>query len=243
MPTPLEILRKDAEPLPEWLANYQPGDPFPFKAFFASRVVYYPCSGTDGNPLRLFSVAHAAHCYIYVDNDNRFLDTVRHELEGNSRPAGYVPLAYEEFTENDLLPKGWTRTLPLSEYRQKVPPPVGLCVILQRQIAFDDSHGPNRLCILHLRWDAVSAFDALFCQANSKLPYAAILEPNYGFSTQEVSLFHALAVATQKTPPKWLVVADFYEPWPNYTFRALAREGGPAIRNLYERNRRYRRER
>jgi len=38
MPTSLEILRKDAEPLPEWLANYQPGDPFPFKAFFASRV-------------------------------------------------------------------------------------------------------------------------------------------------------------------------------------------------------------
>jgi len=93
-------------------------------------------------------VAHAAHCYIYVDNDNRFLDTVRHELEGN-----------------------------------------------------------------------------------------------YGFSTQEVSLFHALAVVTQKTPPQWLVVADFYEPWPNYTFRALAREGGPAIRNLYERNRRYRQER
>ena len=62
-----EYFLKIHEPLPLWLKNYIPETGFPRKDFFNSRVVYYPGSGFDGQPVEFFSQTHSAHCFLYVD--------------------------------------------------------------------------------------------------------------------------------------------------------------------------------
>src|SRR5690606_23296098 len=55
------------EEMPQWLIRYEPGDPFDRETFFSSRVIFYPGSGTDGQPVKLLGETHAAHCFVYAD--------------------------------------------------------------------------------------------------------------------------------------------------------------------------------
>ncbi|MCX7603815.1 MAG: hypothetical protein N2036_07045, partial [Bryobacteraceae bacterium] len=60
------------EPEPEFLKMApQAEDPATRRAivegFLRSRIVYYPGAGNDGQPIKLFNRAHAAHAYVYVD--------------------------------------------------------------------------------------------------------------------------------------------------------------------------------
>ena len=66
MPTIIDILRQDPEPLPDWL-RAGPAS-FDRNEFFGSRTVYYPGSGGDGQPVRLCALSHAAHAFVYVDH-------------------------------------------------------------------------------------------------------------------------------------------------------------------------------
>ena len=66
MPSIVDILRGDPEPLPEWLTSQCPPR-FDREAFFGSRTVYYPGSGDDGQPVKLCALSRASHCFIYVD--------------------------------------------------------------------------------------------------------------------------------------------------------------------------------
>ena len=63
-----DYLRSRGEPIPQWLDEFENGDTFEIGQFFASRVVYYPGSGTDGQPVKLFGSSHSAHCFVYADN-------------------------------------------------------------------------------------------------------------------------------------------------------------------------------
>jgi hypothetical protein len=238
MQTPVEVLSREAEPVPGWLVNYQAGALFPREAFFSSRILYYPASGTDGNPLRLFSKAHAVHCFVYVDIDDQFLDTVRQELIGEKRPAGYEVLSITDLNEGDLLKEGWKCTLPVSTFQHHCSsPPIGLFVVLRRKDNLTNDHGPERLCILHLQWEAVTAFDELFCQGVNELPYGLVLETDYGFSQQEVARFLELAKTTEKTPSKWLVISDYYAgDLSGYTLKTKALVITDRCRLLYERD-------
>ena len=66
-PTIVNVLGRDPEPLPEWLANDNPPR-FNCDNFFGSRTVYYPGYGDDGQPVELCNRSHAAHTFIYVDH-------------------------------------------------------------------------------------------------------------------------------------------------------------------------------
>ena len=46
-----ESLAQHPEPLPRWLERFEPGDTFSRSDFFNSRVVFYPGSGHDGQPV------------------------------------------------------------------------------------------------------------------------------------------------------------------------------------------------
>jgi hypothetical protein len=65
--TVYDYLKKDKESIPRWLLEIKEGDPFPYQDFFASRIVYYPGSYTDGHAVKVFGSTHSAHSFIYVD--------------------------------------------------------------------------------------------------------------------------------------------------------------------------------
>ena len=47
----ITVLQRNPEPLPEWLREASPR--FDRTNFFRSRTVYYPGSGSDGQPVKL----------------------------------------------------------------------------------------------------------------------------------------------------------------------------------------------
>lgn len=51
--------------MPKWLRYHQKGMKPNVADFFASRVVYYPGAGIDGQPVRTFNSTHSAHCYFH----------------------------------------------------------------------------------------------------------------------------------------------------------------------------------
>ena len=66
MPTIVDILSEKPERLPEWLAGDSPPT-FDRGTFFASRTVYYPGSGNDGQSVKFCALSHAAHTFVFVD--------------------------------------------------------------------------------------------------------------------------------------------------------------------------------
>ena len=62
-----EYLHRASEDTPIWLDQFGEEDSFSAQQFFASRVVFYPGSGTDGHPVKLFGSTHSAHCFVYAD--------------------------------------------------------------------------------------------------------------------------------------------------------------------------------
>ncbi|MEI7901317.1 MAG: hypothetical protein WCK89_13785 [bacterium] len=243
LPTPLEVLCIDSETLPEWLANYQCGDPFPRKKFFKSRIVYYPGSLTDGHPLRIFGKAHASHCFVYADYGLSEKE-VRDQLENESdreHPKGYRLLSISHIDESGLTPKGYIPHVGLTPLEdKKIDPmipsggPFALWAVLERMAGYGESHGPLRISILHVGGDGYATFDALFCQRGGTPPYAVLLQDHgyggdwnrKGFGGPE-SLLWRLARDTGNELPKWLFVAtDHTAPWPGYSEVSCADRGG-----------------
>ena len=70
----IKYLSKHHAPMPRWLSRFDPKR-YPrakkesaIRNFLASeRLVFYPGSGTDGQPTTIFSQSHAAHTFVYVD--------------------------------------------------------------------------------------------------------------------------------------------------------------------------------
>ena len=54
----------DAAAAPRCLLDWTPADGFPRDACFASRTVFYPGAGSDGQDLALFNRAGAAACFV-----------------------------------------------------------------------------------------------------------------------------------------------------------------------------------
>jgi hypothetical protein len=229
LPDPLAILRTEFNPMPTWLASYQPGTAFPRKEFFSSRIVYYPGSGSDGYPLQIFGKAHAAHCFVFADYTYRAVglwEQLAHDKHPG-HPIGYHTLVVTKLSENELKPHGWTPhfILPSQENRfarqQPNGGPYAIWSVMERTENLGEDHGPKRISLLHLGWEAVTAFDAFFCQRSSKLPYAILLQ-DHGFGGNwtifggEASPLWKLVIDTGKRPPAWLLVANNTNPWPGY---------------------------
>lgn len=119
--TPSEFLREKREAMPDWLAQFTNGMAFPRAAFFGSRVVYYPGSGTDGHPVKLFGSAHAAHCFVYVDygrTQAELEEALQHPEHGF---LGHHRLARVHLRESDLVPNGWRSHVAPGEINTAAP--------------------------------------------------------------------------------------------------------------------------
>ena len=216
-----EYLRELREEIPPWLHQFRAGDGFPSQDFFGSRVVYYPGSGTDGHPVKVFGATHSAHSFVYADY-HVTQDNLENELgHPNHGFRGYHTLARLQLLESNLVPRGWTAHVdgPTDRYRfgTRAPAPFGFLEVLERDGEFDDNHGARRLAILFLGADGIAAYDALFCQEHSdSTPFAVVLQ-DHGFGGNydrfgRDGLLERI-VRRCNVAPHWLLVAENTVPW------------------------------
>jgi hypothetical protein len=232
--------------MPAWLSHFRPGDPFPRKEFFQSRVLFYPGARIDGHPIRYFGKAHAVHCFVYADFGISATD-VREALSDSNpkHPSGYRVVHLTELAEKDVFPGKWKRH-PLDPPGE--PKGVGgdlkshwyyLWAVLERVEGLDEQHGPKRWALLHVGREAVETFDALFCQPRQNLPYAVLLQEHVtggncweGFGGAEGPLWNLINQTGKNKLPKWLLVGENNtEPWPGY--RPVDYGVHPMRRGLY----------
>ncbi len=221
------LRRRLREDIPAWLDGFREGDAFVREAFFGSRIVYYPGSGTDGHPVQLFGSTHSAHCFVYAD-----YGLTQAELESELEDPrhgflGYHRLARIQLREADLVPRGWTphvreEDLPPEPYwfAAVAHAPFGFLKILERDGDFDDKHGPRRLAILFLGADGIAAYDALFCQEHGQsAPFAVVLQDHgFGGNYNRFGRGGLLERIAQRTNvvTRFLLVADNTEAWEGF---------------------------
>lgn len=222
-----EYLRQQREDPPAWLGRFNPGDPFPREQFFASRVVYYPGSGTDGHPVKVYGSTHSAHCFVYADSG--VTQTALEEELGDPRWGfrGYDRLSRLQLRETDLVPRGWTAHVDRAEvphdrhgFAAVAAAPFGFLEVLEREREVGDDHGAPRLAILFLGADGAATYDALFCQRDGvSAPFALVLQ-DHGFGGNydrfgAGGLLERIARRCEVVP-QWLLVAENTRPWDGF---------------------------
>ena len=153
----ITVLKQGPEPIPEWLR--EPSPEFDRATFFAARTVYYPGSGSDGQPVKLCARAHAAHAFIYVDYGVSMAE-IRNSVRGIGDPGfrGYDVEYEEEVEESVLRPGGWTPHIEPSEPKKGADgfadaTPYSLYVVFRHDEDYDDAHGPERFAVLFIGGD------------------------------------------------------------------------------------------
>ena len=225
--SPYEYLREQAEKVPIWLADFRCGNIFPRQAFFGSRVVYYPGSGSDGHPVKIFGSTHSAHCFVYADCgvSQATLEAQLGQLSYGFR--GYHKLDRLQVGLKDLIPGGWfphvdgARGLRMDKNGLVADTlPFGFVEVMERDQDLDDSFGARRLAILFLCSEAVATYDALFCQPDSiSGPFAVVLQ-DHGFGGNSGSFGHGglleqVAIRFDVVPP-WQLVAENTRAWSGF---------------------------
>lgn len=243
---PHPLLCAQAEPVPQWLLDFEPGDPFPRKKFFASRILYYPGSATDGQPIRYFGQAHAVHCYVYADYGYPETEVIEQltDHERLDHPRGYKLIECRHLQKSDITPHGWTPHLPPpppgTQFADTRPPdgPFAQWAVLERDENRGEDHGPKRWCILHVGGDGIATFDALFCQSIQTPPYAILLQDHgYGgnytiFGGPESPLWKLIQLTRQR-PPQWILAGINTDVWPGYQLVEQVIHPRERERNLY----------
>jgi hypothetical protein len=222
------------ETLPTWLSQWRPGCEFKMTDFLASRVVFYPGSGTDGQPVQYFGSRQMAHCFVYIDYGiDR--EQIAHELSEGGHPfMGYQQLGNFPLTQHELTPHGWQPHIrpPSDAWRHFASAkPFAFIQILERLPQFDVSQGPERLAILFLGADGVATYDAMFCQGSAASPFAAVLQDHgFGGNWTTFGLGGALEELAKITKqwPEYLFVAENTQPWADYEVveNSVAHGGG-----------------
>jgi hypothetical protein len=222
---------------PAWLATVTRNAPtIDIEQFFASPVVFYPRGGGDGHPLRVFAEAHAAHCFLYVD-DRYQRDQVLQMLDGHlqgewARAQGYQTYARVDVSP-DLLSSGAAAGMnaPARE-------PWAILEVLERADGFDDNHGPHRLALLFACLDGNELFNAAFARRRCS-PFAIVLQDDGGQDDDErVGRGGLLDLLAGNARPDWLVVGAGTDIWDGYAHVEDCADGGPGFvqRALYQRN-------
>jgi hypothetical protein len=177
-----DYLMLHSEQMPQWLNDFKKGDAFDIQKVSISRVVYYPGSAYDGQPIKTFNQSHFAHLYIYVDYGVDENYTKKQFIETGF--VGYNSIAMIDLTIKDLTPDGWLNHITLTskqlaKMKEISTSPFGFINILERKNEFGDDHGAKRFAVLYLGADGIATYDALF--GNHILqPHLLVLE-DHGF--------------------------------------------------------------
>lgn len=224
--SPNQILSNEKEDTPDWLLRYRPGRRFPRKKFFDSRVVYYPAAGADFHPLEIFGLSGSAHCFVMAD-----YWITRYDAEDFIKSAalpGYSCVSLDSISLADVFHPHWTRhfdkELFEEESRQR------FSMVTERFAFFAVFEGVDRFGLLYLGFEAVEAYDRLFCQRRSSAPPYGILVQNHamGGDWNQMSnpKSYVAQLAAEFGRPKWLVGQDDYEIWNDYLAVSDITHGG-----------------
>lgn len=195
------------------------------EALLQSPIVYYPGFGSDGHPVKFFNTRHEATCFVYADyrveeeQVRAALDNPERSYSG--RFLGYHCLQRIPVTAEDLTPNGWQpHRLPSGHSWEKpLIRPYGFLELLERDDGYDDTHGAKQLSILFLGADGHAAYDALFCQRPTRVPYAVVLKDHgFGGNYSRFGGGGALEDITMRARvlPEFLLVAANTRPWAGY---------------------------
>jgi hypothetical protein len=217
--TPTEYLREHRpEAEPAWLATFAANPGFDRAAFFASRIVYYPGSGSDGQPVQMFAQASTAHCFLYVDS-GLGRDAIERELL--LRPfTGYDQLEPLSIAEHELARWGYRPTLKMPSQSPHITP-FCLLQVLRRKPRYGPAHGPLHVAVMFLGADGSAAFDALFCLPTAPMtaPFAVVVQDHgFGGATSRFDRggpLEGLAIRSGVTP-EFLLVANNSQEWSGY---------------------------
>ena len=236
-----EYFEHNREQTPEWLKEYKNGDRPSFKDIFNSgRIVYYPGSGYDGQPIKTFNIAHYSHTYFYVDYMVTKESIVERLTEDNAL-NGYKNIGIIEYKEKDLSPHGWVphyhpTVEEINEMKRSSNDGESYCLvfIFERDINLDDEHGCDRFAVISLKADAIATYDAMFAN-NNKAPDVLMLQDhgfgcNYNWFGRGGAL-NQIATSTN-CYPSYIMVADNTAPWEHY-------EKIPNLHHAYSRHLRW----
>ena len=226
------------EMTPDWLKNHKKGDRLDFEQIFKTKSVFYPGCGDDGRAIKLFSRAHAAHLFYYVDSGIKTKDWIadlkRTPINGyhifDARDLsvddfGFFPEALERSRGNRALMSAlngyrveFSHRIPqvdLKDVRAS-----GFCyfVIFERDENHGDDHGVDRFAIAFIYEDAIPLYATLF--AVPRIPAPTWLVAQSDMAT--CGLFglggplEQVADAIRKYPD-YLLVSENAEPWKGYS--------------------------
>jgi hypothetical protein len=217
--------------IPAWLASIPAGaQSVDVDDFFASRVVFYPGSGNDGHPLRVFASTHEACCFLYVD----YIigrDTLLRTLHGEGRGYGAGPLGYHlhaciDVDVDDIVPADFETRLPCAAHGF-AGGPFAFLAVLARDDDRDDDHGPARIAMLFVGLDAYDVYEAVYVDKN-RAPWAIVLQDHgMGGNHDRFGRGGRLErLATNAARPEVLVVASNTVAWDGYVAVGDCGRGG-----------------
>lgn len=207
------------EECPQLLIDHQPGQHIDIQEILKERILYYPGSGFDGQPIKTFNIAHAVHVYLYVD----YLLTMEElkrvlSLDGF---RGYHLLDTQRISETDLAPHGWRPHVEIQRHTIfNRTAPYCFMNIYERDADYDDSHGGLRFAVIFLCADGHATYDAIFANYfHEKAPFVVVLQ-DHGFGGNysrfgNGGLMHKVA-KTANVFPEYLLVADDTDCWEHY---------------------------
>lgn len=212
------------EAMPKWLAEYKPNCKINFKDVLLSRIVFYPGSRFDGQPIKTFNQAHYAHLFVYADygvDENQTVD----EFNQSHSFKGYHILANFPINQSDIVPRGWVSHFPLSnnalrDMRGFGFPSFGRMIVLERDDEFDDTHGSKRFAVLFFGADGAATYDALFGNKYCALEVLIIQDHGFGGNYDHIGFscggtMHKVAKATGVFP-KYILKSENSCIWDRY---------------------------
>ena len=216
---PHQILINENEETPAWLLKYRAGRRFPRNKFFQERVVFYPGAGADFHPLEIFGGPGAAHCFLMADywiTPQQVVDVL-----SNAHVAGFGLDSLMQIPIEEVFKPNWTRhfdqDLIEEDERQRF-----FKMINSEGFAFLAIYKKeyHRLALLYLGFEAVEAYDRLFCQGRSPKPPYGILVQNHAMGGDWNQMAnpncYVAQLADEFGRPRWLIGQDNYENWRDY---------------------------
>jgi hypothetical protein len=224
-----DVLAAEQEPCPQWLMAVTPDGPLDMRGFLDSRTVFYPGSGVDGHPMKVFGGARAAHCFVYADywyERSVMVGALESEVDGyGGGLRGYRPLVRFDLTAADF-PVSWgpktSRFAPASppwSYKSAVAP-YAFLQVLERLPEVDEAWGGQRLALLMMGADAFAVFEGLYCQPGGASNFYGLLLQDHGFGGNHDS-FGANGLMERMANgygvfPRWQLVASNTRPWAGF---------------------------